>query len=296
MAAVLNEALDEAVARAEALSGQLSEIETAARETAESVRALADRAREEGDGSHGLFADATTRLREAADHLGTAHDEAGGEAEGLSTRLSEVQQKVAALVAAIKAGACDLTASKATTASALDKRQDELGERAAVSLGKMQAFGTHVEERLGTVREVLSSLQQAVAETRQNLASVTSAVSEGLQELSQEAHAQARECVSAVSDAADQASTVLVQACGAVIDAHNRAMDLVRSKLQDDAPKLAETTFSGLTEAAQAIGLQCAKQNEALAAWYPQAQSWASQIGGLAERVHPPLVEAARLR
>jgi hypothetical protein len=296
MAAQLNELLDEAVGQSTTFVGQAAEMQQAARDTAEKVRALGDRVRDESAEAHGLFGDVVTKLKEAESHLSDAEHRADGELSALRAKLDEVEGKLTALVSAAKTGVGELRAGTATITSDLEGREHELDSVFDAGQQKAQAIETHIGERLVAMRDALAALQQSVNESQQSLGTVVGAFSENLNQLTQKAQTQTAACVDAVSQAATRAADALSAAGDHIVQTHNDLMDAMRKKLDEEIPAQAAGALSKIQEAAQELENLCKTSDELLPELLGEVVKKVTDMASLTHQLEQPLAEAARLR
>jgi hypothetical protein len=129
-----------------------------------------------------------------------------------------------------------------------------------------------------------------------SLETVTAAFSENLQRLCQKVQQQAQACVDAAADAVNRAGADLVRAADELVAVHNRTMDVVRTRLHDDAPRLAVAAFGTLHEAAHTLETLCAARDGDLAKLSAEIADKVADLTAIAARMDLPLAEAARVR
>jgi ABC-type transporter Mla subunit MlaD len=296
MAALLNELLEEAVTRSTAFADQAAEMQHAAHDTGEKVRALSERVREESAESHGLFADAVAKLKEAESHLGDAEHKAEDEMSALRTKLDEVESKLTALVSAAKTGATELREAKTTISSDLDGRQHEIDGLFDSGQQKAHAIEANVGERLTAMHDALAALQHSVTESQQHLGTAVIGFSENLNQLAQKAQTQTHACVEVVSQATARAAETLTAAGDQIVQTHNDLMELIRKKLDEEIPQQAEATLSKVHDAAQELENLCKTSDELLPGLVEEILKRVGDMVELTERLEPTLAEAARLK
>jgi hypothetical protein len=296
MAAQLNELLEEAVTRSTAFADHAVEMQHAAHDTGEKVRALGEKVRDESSESHGLFADVVAKLKEAESHLDDGEHKAEAEMSALRTRLDEIEHKVTALVSAAKTGAGELREAKTTIAGDLEGRQHEIDGLFDGGQQKAHAIEAHVGERLTAMHDALAALQHSVAESQQHLGTAVAGFSENLNQLAQKAQTQTNACVDAVSQAATRAAEALTEAGDQIVKTHNELMELIRDKLDHEIPTQAEAALSKVQEAAEELENLCKTSDELLPGLVEEILKRVGDLAELTERVEPTLAEAAHLR
>src|SRR5262245_12474455 len=118
----LNELLDLAATRCEALSGDAEETREAVDALVGQAQGLADGTPSEGAQVHQHLQDLTARLEAADEGLGTAGDSAESALEGLGQKAAEVQAEVGQVLVQVQDGLADLAARKQELSDGLQAR------------------------------------------------------------------------------------------------------------------------------------------------------------------------------
>jgi len=295
--AILNERLEEAVTRCGELNDEMAETTAAVEAVIAGAEELSQKVESEGDEAHQAFAEVTARLEQVEGQLEEAGADARSRLEALGDAAGETKGKVAELLAKVHAELEELQARQQEQSDGLEDQLEQSGT-AATELGEavgrlQERIGTHLEE----AAEAVDEFGQAILAARNEWEDQKNALLDAVSELDDAAGERATACSAAVESLlqAQRAALVDELANQSLLDAHNRAVETVGGKLEQEAPQKLTEALAPLRDAMTALGELCGESRDGLEERSQQVLSRVQEAIAVMERLVPGFEGTSRL-
>ena len=273
--ALMNQLLEEAVTRSRELSDAADEALRAIDGMATEAEELAQRVDTETAGARQHLRELVSRLERSEAALEAAGQQAEGAQDGLSGKSAELATEAAGLRDRVTKSLAELDARHDHIEADLTARMTTAHDDARELAESAHAAQTSVEEDLEQVDQALFDFRAAIDTARSEFEEKQRAWRTAANALETESYTHAGAWTGGLSDLLQRQSTVLVDAANSMIVEHNAAMDVVRSRFVEQAPKDLDEALAPLEVELGELGRSAASRAQALAADGARLAQWA---------------------
>jgi chromosome segregation ATPase len=234
--AVINQLFEEGVTRSREMADAADETMRAIDDMAKHGEALAQRVDAEADEARQHIRELVGRLERSENELEASGHQAENALTTLADASSRLATEAASLLDRVKQSLAELEtrreAVQTDLAARLTSTQGEVTELAAAA----DAARATAEDGLRRAGQAIADLRNAVDSARAGWGPKLEAWTSAADQLESEAIDHSEAWAEALSDLLERQSTALVEAANGMVDEHNRAMDHVTARFEQQAP------------------------------------------------------------
>jgi colicin import membrane protein len=255
---VLNELFEEGITRSRELSDAADEAMHAIDDMAREAEELAERVDAEAAEARQHVRDLVGRLERAEAELEASGNQVEDALMNLAGASDDLSKGAIFLLERVRKSLAELDGRHDTVDADLDTRMTSAQDDASELATRTQAVQASAEEDLQKVAQAVDDFRGAIDRLRAEFDQKQQAWAQAADELESEAYTHADAWTSGLSDLLERQSTALVEAGNAMVDEHNEAMDGVKARFVEQAPRdLAEALApleAEIAELGQAAG------------------------------------------